>query len=98
MNSFFIGNVEIEKTAALAPMASVADKSYRLMCKEYGASYLVSEMISSKGLCFGDKKTARLCEIEKEERPYALQLFGKTLIIWEKRLISSTNIPLISLI
>ena len=55
MNSFFIGNVEIEKTAALAPMASVADKSYRLMCKEYGASYLVSEMISSKGLCFGDK-------------------------------------------
>ena len=77
MNSFFIGNVEIEKTAALAPMASVADKSYRLMCKEYGASYLVSEMISSKGLCFGDKKTARLCEIEKEERPYALQLFGE---------------------
>ena len=87
MNSFFIGNVEIEKTAALAPMASVADKSYRLMCKEYGASYLVSEMISSKGLCFGDKKTARLCSF-----------LGKTLIIWEKRLISSTNIPLISLI
>lgn len=98
MNSFYIGNVEIEKTAALAPMASVADKSYRLMCKEYGASYLVSEMISSKGLCFGDKKTARLCEIESEERPYALQLFGKILIIWEKRLISSTIIPLISLI
>lgn len=72
-----IGNVQIEKTAALAPMASVADKSYRLMCKEYGASYLVSEMISSKGLCYGDKKTARLCEIETEERPYALQLFGE---------------------
>ena len=34
-------------------------------------------MISSKGLCFGDKKTARLCEIEAEERPYALQLFGE---------------------
>ena len=57
MDSFFIGNVEIEKTAALAPMASVADKSYRLMCKEYGASYLVSEMISSKGL---DRKSTRL--------------------------------------
>lgn len=72
-----IGNVQIEKTSALAPMASVADKSYRLLCKEFGASYLVSEMISSKGLCFGDKKTARLCEIENEERPYALQLFGE---------------------
>lgn len=77
MDHINIGNVKIEKTAALAPMASVADKSYRLLCKEFGAAYLVSEMISSKGLCFGDKKTARLCEIEPEERPYALQLFGE---------------------
>lgn len=72
-----IGSLKLEKTAALAPMASVADKSYRLLCKEFGAAYLVSEMISSKGLCFNDKKTARLCEIEPEERPYALQLFGE---------------------
>ena len=72
-----IGNVEIEKTAALAPMASVADKSYRLLCKQFGAAYMVSEMISSKGLCYGDKKTNRLCEIEPEERPYALQIFGE---------------------
>lgn len=77
MQTVTIGSVTIEKTAALAPMASVADKAYRLMCKQFGAAYLVSEMISSKGLCFGDKKTARLCEIEAEERPYALQLFGE---------------------
>ncbi len=77
MQTLKIGNIILEKTAALAPMASVADKAYRLMCKRYGASYLVSEMISAKGLCFGDKKTARLCEIETEERPYALQLFGE---------------------
>lgn len=77
MDHIKIGNVKIEKTAALAPMASVADKSYRLLCKEFGAAYLVSEMISSKGLCFGDKKTARLCEIETKERPYALQIFGE---------------------
>lgn len=77
MEKVKIGNVEIEKSAALAPMASVADKSYRMLCKEFGASYLVSEMISSKGLCFGDKKTARLCEIESEEHPMALQLFGE---------------------
>ena len=77
MQTMNIGGITLEKTAALAPMASVADKAYRLMCKKYGASYLVSEMISAKGLCFGDKKTARLCEIEPEERPYALQLFGE---------------------
>lgn len=98
MNSFFIGNVEIEKTAALAPMASVADKSYRLMCKEYGASYLVSEMISSKGLCFGDKRQHVFARSRKRNAPMLCSFSGKTLIIWEKRLISSTNIPLISLI
>ncbi|MGN0623040.1 MAG: tRNA dihydrouridine synthase DusB [Oscillospiraceae bacterium] len=77
MDSVKIGNISIERSAALAPMASVADKAYRLMCKQFGAAYLVSEMISSKGLCFGDKKTARLCEIEETERPMALQLFGE---------------------
>lgn len=77
MDSVKIGNISIERSAALAPMASVADKAYRLMCKQFGAAYLVSEMISSKGLCFGDKKTARLCEIEDTERPMALQLFGE---------------------
>ena len=77
MDSVKIGNISIERSAALAPMASVADKAYRLMCKQFGAAYLDSEMISSKGLCFGDKKTARLCEIEESERPMALQLFGE---------------------
>lgn len=77
IEDLMLGNVKIKKTAALAPMASVADRAYRLMCKEYGASYLVSEMISSKGLCFSDKKTKALCEIDKRERPFALQLFGE---------------------
>ncbi len=75
--SINIGNVKIRKTAALAPMASVADRAYRLMCKEYGASYSVSEMISSKGLCFSDRKTGELCKIDGRERPYAIQLFGE---------------------
>ena len=71
-----IGGVRIERTAALAPMASVADRAYRLMCRRFGAAYLVSEMISAKGLVYGDKKTAELCRIFEEERPMALQLFG----------------------
>ena len=75
MKNIKIGNVEIEKSR-LSLHHFVQDKSYRLLCKEFGASYLASEMISSKGLCFGDKKTARLCEIENEERPMGLQIFG----------------------
>ncbi len=72
-----IGNVDIERSAALAPMASVADRTYRLMCIHFGASYAVSEMISSKGLCYGDKKSAEMCTLTPDEHPCALQLFGE---------------------
>ncbi|MCM1507868.1 MAG: tRNA dihydrouridine synthase DusB [Ruminococcus flavefaciens] len=71
-----IGNVPVEKNAVLAPMASVADRAYRLMCKKYGASYMVSEMVSAKGICYSDRKTAELCTVTDEERPMAVQLFG----------------------
>lgn len=71
-----IGQVKIEKTAALAPMASVADKAYRLMAKEFGAAYCVGEMASCKGLCYSDRKTAELLSVSAIERPMAVQLFG----------------------
>lgn len=71
-----IGNVKIEKTAELAPMASVADRAYRLICREYGASYVTSEMVSAKGLCYSDRKTNELCTVTEKERPMAIQLFG----------------------
>lgn len=57
-------------------MASVADKAYRLMAKEYGASYCVGEMASCKGLCYSDRKTAELLSVSEKERPMAVQLFG----------------------
>lgn len=71
-----INNVEIKKTACLAPMAGVADRAYRIMCTEYGSAYCISEMVSAKGICYSDKKTAELCTITDVERPMAIQLFG----------------------
>lgn len=71
-----IGQVKIEKTAALAPMASVADRAYRLMAKEFGAAYCIGEMASCKGLCYSDRKTADLLSVSAIERPMAVQLFG----------------------
>ena len=76
MEYSMIGGVKIEKTAALAPMASVADRAYRIMAKEYGASYVVGEMASCKGLCYNDRKTAELLSVTPGERPMAVQLFG----------------------
>ncbi|MDE6021460.1 MAG: tRNA dihydrouridine synthase DusB [Ruminococcus sp.] len=76
METIKLGKQSIPKTATLAPMAGVADRAYRILCKEYSAAALVSEMISAKGLCYGDTKTAQLCTILQEERPMGLQLFG----------------------
>ena len=72
----FIGNVEIRGRAALAPMAGVADRAFRRICVDYGAAYVVGEMVSCKGLCFGDAKSEDLLALDEEERPAAVQLFG----------------------
>ena len=58
-----LGNLTLPRTAGLAPMAGVADRAYRILCKENQAALLVSEMISAKGLCYGDPKTAQFCTI-----------------------------------
>lgn len=71
-----IQNLLLKKTAMLAPMASVADKAYRTMCKRYGASYIVSEMVSAKAICYNDKKSLELLKISEYEAPMAIQLFG----------------------
>lgn len=72
----FIGNVEIDKTAALAPMAGVADKTFRELCKDFGAAYTVSEMVSAKGVSMGDRKSNELMTIAETEHPSAIQIFG----------------------
>ncbi|MBR6385433.1 MAG: tRNA dihydrouridine synthase DusB [Ruminococcus sp.] len=79
-----IGSVKIKRTAVLAPMAGVADRAYRLMCIKYGAAYVVSEMVSAKGICYSDRKTAELCTVTDSERPMAVQLFGNEPEFMEK--------------
>ena len=71
-----IGNVEIRNGVFLAPMAGVTDRAFRHMCKKYGAGGMVTEMVSAKAICYGDKKTGTLAYILPEERPCGLQLFG----------------------
>lgn len=76
MQTITIAGIQLHKTAALAPMAGVADTSYRQLCCEMGAVMCVSEMISAKGLCYNSKGSAELCRITDSERPMGLQLFG----------------------
>ncbi|MBQ8927147.1 MAG: tRNA dihydrouridine synthase DusB [Oscillospiraceae bacterium] len=76
MQTVTIAGITVERTAALAPMAGVADTPYRTLCKRMGAVMTTSEMISAKGLCYDSRGSAALCRITPEERPMALQLFG----------------------
>lgn len=71
-----IGNVTIANNVFLAPMAGITDQSFRTLCKEQGAGLVCTEMVSSKGLFYGDKGTKQLMTIAPEERPTSIQIFG----------------------
>ncbi len=57
-------------------MAGVADKAFRELCVRFGAAYTVTEMVSSKGLTMGDKKSALLLTLGDEEKTAGAQIFG----------------------
>ena len=71
-----IGNVEIDSRLALAPMAGVTDVAFRQICSELGAGLTCTELISSKALCYHDKKTLSLLRQFPGEHPAAVQIFG----------------------
>ena len=68
--------VELKNNVFLAPMAGVTDLAFRLICKEMDAGLLYTEMVSTKALFYGDKKTDMIMEIKEQEKPVALQIFG----------------------
>lgn len=57
-------------------MAGIADRAFRELCISYGAGYVVTEMVSAKGLTMGDKKSAQLLTLGEAESPAAAQIFG----------------------
>ncbi len=71
-----IGNTELKYGLMLAPMAGYTDRGMRLVCHKYGAEYSVTEMVSAKAVCFGDKKTHALAKIKSDECPCSVQIFG----------------------
>lgn len=72
----YIGNIRISAPVFLAPMAGITDMPFRILCKEQGAAFVTSEMVSSRGIYYGDKKTAKLMDITDAQRPIAIQIFG----------------------
>ncbi len=71
-----LGTVSIPSRLALAPMAGVTDAAFRTICRELGAGYTVTEMVSAKALCYQDKKSIPLLKLGPDEHPAAAQIFG----------------------
>ncbi len=71
-----IENIEFKNNIFLAPMAGIADRAFRELCINFGAGYTVTEMVSSKGLTMGDKKSSELLTLGEIENPAGAQIFG----------------------
>jgi len=71
-----ISNIELKDRFVLAPLAGITDGAFRRICFQMGAAMACSEMVSAKGLFYGDKKTGKLLEILPGEGPVGYQIFG----------------------
>ncbi len=66
-----------EKPVALAPMEDVTDPSFRLICREQGASMVYTEFVSAEALVRDIASTTRKLHIDNRERPVAIQIYGR---------------------
>lgn len=71
-----IGSLELSSKVLAAPMAGVSDSSFRILCREFGAGAVYTEMISAKALYYQNENTKDLLYKTPEEEPVILQLFG----------------------
>jgi tRNA-dihydrouridine synthase B len=79
-----ISDLEFKKNLFLAPLAGVTDIAFRGLCKELGCGLSFTEMISAKGLYFGSENTEKMLRISEEEKPVAVQIFGREPAIMAK--------------
>src|SRR3989440_12051629 len=76
-DSWSLGGHRIPNRLVLAPLAGIGNWFVRLQARRHGAGLVVSEMVSSFGLKYGDERTHReFLRIHPEEHPMSLQLFG----------------------
>src|SRR5574344_1359877 len=73
-----IGSIEFkDKPLFLAPMEDVTDPAFRLMCKRVGVDMVYTEFVSADALIRSVTKTEQKLRISDEERPVAIQIYGR---------------------
>lgn len=71
-----IGDLKLKSDIIFAPIAGFSDVGARVLCSRYGAGLVYTEMVSAKGLCYGNKGTEDLLYTTEIEAPIAVQIFG----------------------
>lgn len=71
-----VGNTVLENNVFLAPLAGYTNYPFRLLCKGYGAGLCFTEMVSAKGLKYGNENTEDLLYTAENEGIAAAQIFG----------------------
>jgi len=71
-----IGNLTVEGNLLLAPLAGISNRPFRMLAREYGAALCYTEMISAEAVFRSQKKTFNMIDLEPDEHPVGIQLFG----------------------
>ena len=73
---FEIGGVRIANRVVQAPLAGIANWAFRRQSRRHGAGLAVSEMVASFGIVHGNERTRAMLELQPDEGPVAVQIFG----------------------
>lgn len=72
-----IGSLNLSSNVLLAPLAGISDSSFRLLCREFGASFTFLEMINARAISHKNKKTKKMLTTAAEDKPVGIQLLGQ---------------------
>ena len=95
-----IGSIDLGKRPVmLAPMEDVTDRSFRLICKEQGASMVYTEFVSADALIRDIPATTRKLAIDPGERPTAIQIYGREVepMVEAAKIVESANPDIIDI-
>lgn len=95
-----IGNIVIPNQVVIAPMAGISNPAFRVICKEFGAGLIYTEMVSDKALYYDNEKTIGMTNVEEDEHPLAMQIFGRdieTMVYAAKLLDDKTDCDIIDI-
>ena len=76
MKELRIGSLKLDNPFLLAPLAGITDAPMRRLCHRQGAALTYTEMVSCKGMWYGDRNTGKLLYTYRDEQPVGYQIFG----------------------